>query len=311
VHRHLREVEHLLGCKLEESAAPTCSGLWLRGAFGGSAYRQHIFPDALSPPTNRGDIVATAALSPTETKVLSTYNSTDSGVKRRKTPHKSAWLGAADIGSSLASGVITYGSTSYVPRVGRALQSEQVEPPGLPEDRALVRSTHLKRNHGTCKGAAREGAEALGLEAARERAAPEAAVQGVDPIIFMNRTKARAQAEAFFKLKFFTELWLYSISPDIVEAAGSAFGDRLGLHETFQSLHDAGEKLMKCAENKRRRGPDKVNICRFQYEEWEIRGTKITFPDFGSEPDVEECVKPPGEITECPWTVYIYNVLEA
>jgi streptogramin lyase len=257
----------------------------------------------------QGDAVATAALSSEATKVLSTYNSTEFGVPNaEKAPPKFAWLGAADIGSSLASGVITYGSTSYVPQVGRGLQSEQVEPPGLPGGSGAGALYTAQEEPWNMQGAARAGAEAPGLEAARERAALEAAVEGVDPIIFMNRTKARAQAEAFFNLKFFTEVVaLFDIPGDIVEAAGSAFGDRLGLDEAFQWLHDAGEKLMKCAENKRWRGPYKVNICRFQYEEWEIRGTKITFPDFGSEPDVEECVKPPGDIVECPWTVYIFK----
>jgi hypothetical protein len=79
----------------------------------------------------QGDAIVTAALSTTETKLLSTYNSTEFGVPNAgKTPPKFAWLGANDIASAFSSGVITYGATSYVPQTGRAQQSEAVEPPG-------------------------------------------------------------------------------------------------------------------------------------------------------------------------------------
>jgi sugar lactone lactonase YvrE len=123
----------------------------------------------------RGDIVATAALSPSETKVLSTYNSTEFGVPNEKEPPKFAWLGAGDVSKSLASGVITYGATSYVPQTGRALQSEQVEPPGLPEGSGAGAPYTSQEEPWNMQGAAREGAEAPGLEAGREREAAEAA----------------------------------------------------------------------------------------------------------------------------------------
>ncbi len=80
-----------------------------------------------------GDVVATAALSETETKLLSTYNPTEFGVpKSGATPPKYAWLGAEGLSteSSLGSGVATQAGASYVPQIGRDLQTAPVTPPG-------------------------------------------------------------------------------------------------------------------------------------------------------------------------------------
>jgi streptogramin lyase len=262
----------------------------------------------------QGNITATAALSSSETKLLSTYNSTEFGApNKEKAPPKFAWLGAGGIASSFTSGVITYGATSYVPQIGRALQSEVVEAPGIAPHGTGAGAAYVSQvEPWVFQGAAAEAAEAPGLEAAREQAALEAATRAVDPIVFMNRTKAKAKGEAFLNIAVWAEIAsLLDIPESVVELVGSKFGESLGLGDAFVWLHDAGEKLIKCAENKRWQGPYKVNICRFEYGELENTILKVKFVDFSSEPDVEECVKPPGEITECPWTVYIYKVLEA
>ncbi len=81
----------------------------------------------------QGNIVGTAALSEAETKLLSTYNSTEFGVPQPgTTPPKYAWLGAAGVWSepSLSSGVSTQGGGSYVPQIARNLQTFPVIPPG-------------------------------------------------------------------------------------------------------------------------------------------------------------------------------------
>jgi hypothetical protein len=124
----------------------------------------------------QGDIVATAADNTTETKLLSTYNSTEFGVPNGgKAPPKYSWLGATGVSSELSSGVVTYGATSYVPQTGMALQSEEVMPPGLPEGSGGGSSYTLQEEPWNLQGAAREGAEAPGLEAGREIEAMEAA----------------------------------------------------------------------------------------------------------------------------------------
>lgn len=80
-----------------------------------------------------GNIVAAAADSQSETKLLSTYNSIDFGVPNEgKTPPRYAWLGATGVSTetTLGSGVSTESGTSYVPQVARDLQTAPVVPPG-------------------------------------------------------------------------------------------------------------------------------------------------------------------------------------
>ncbi|HTB50824.1 MAG TPA: hypothetical protein VK701_07590, partial [Solirubrobacteraceae bacterium] len=80
----------------------------------------------------QGNIVATASLSETETKLLSTYSSTEFGVPQAGTTvPKYGWLGASGLSSELpTSGVVTTGASSYVPEIGRPLQSETIASPG-------------------------------------------------------------------------------------------------------------------------------------------------------------------------------------
>ncbi len=135
-----------------------------------------------------GDVAATVKDKTGETELLSKYNSTEFGAPTNgKEPPKYAWLGAAGVAKSFPSGVITYGATSYVPQTGRALQSQGVEPPGLPDGSGLSAPYTAQEEPWNMQGAAREGAEAPGLEAGREREAAAAALraceasEGCDP----------------------------------------------------------------------------------------------------------------------------------
>ncbi len=81
----------------------------------------------------QGNIVGTASLSESETKLLSTYDSTEFGVPQPgTTPPKYAWLGAGGVASEPAfeSGVSTQSGATYVPLIGRALQTEPIASPG-------------------------------------------------------------------------------------------------------------------------------------------------------------------------------------
>jgi YD repeat-containing protein len=79
----------------------------------------------------QGNIVGTAALNEGETKLLSTYNSTEFGVPSEgKAPPPYAWLGAGELATELSSGVSTEGGASYVPQIARSLQTSPVVPPG-------------------------------------------------------------------------------------------------------------------------------------------------------------------------------------
>ncbi len=78
----------------------------------------------------QGNIVATASLSATETKLLSTYNSTEFGVPSGKTATPTyAWLGATGLSSQLPSGTITQDGATYVPQTGRQLQTQPFDLP--------------------------------------------------------------------------------------------------------------------------------------------------------------------------------------
>jgi hypothetical protein len=80
----------------------------------------------------QGDVVAEAAVSETETKLLKKYNSTEFGVPNGKeAPPKYAWLGASGLTSELPSGVITQDGITYVPVTGRPLQTEGVALPAI------------------------------------------------------------------------------------------------------------------------------------------------------------------------------------
>jgi YD repeat-containing protein len=80
----------------------------------------------------QGDVVGTAALSETETKLLSAYNSTEFGVQVNGVPPtKLSWLGAEGVSSELSSGALIMGTVAYVPQLGRPLQTQAVIPPGM------------------------------------------------------------------------------------------------------------------------------------------------------------------------------------
>jgi RHS repeat-associated protein len=71
-----------------------------------------------------GDIIATAALSETETKLLSTSDTTEYGVPRTSTPPKYNWLGSDQRPTELPSGLIDMGARGYIPQLGRFEQTD-------------------------------------------------------------------------------------------------------------------------------------------------------------------------------------------
>jgi RHS repeat-associated protein len=71
-----------------------------------------------------GDIIATAALSETETKLLSTSDTTEYGVPRTGSPAKYSWLGSAQRPTELPTGIIDMGARAYIPQLGRFEQTD-------------------------------------------------------------------------------------------------------------------------------------------------------------------------------------------
>ncbi|MGC2374141.1 MAG: SMP-30/gluconolactonase/LRE family protein [Solirubrobacteraceae bacterium] len=86
----------------------------------------------------QGDVVDTASASETETKVLSSYNSTEFGAPLNgPPPTKYSWLGADGVSSEQASGLITQDGMSYIPQTGRPLQTQGIAPP-TPDNNATA-----------------------------------------------------------------------------------------------------------------------------------------------------------------------------
>ncbi len=106
------------------------SGNWTRniqGLGGGlAAIQVNGATPVLQLTDLHGDIIATASASETETKLLSSTETSEYGVPTTSSPAKYSWLGAKQQPTELASGVVAMGSRSYVPQLGRYLQTDPV-----------------------------------------------------------------------------------------------------------------------------------------------------------------------------------------
>lgn len=113
---------------------------WTRNIPGIGGTLTAIQSSSISEPTVlelhnlQGDIVAKAALSDTETKLLSTYNSGAFGVPSEGPPPKYAWLGADGLTTELPTGIATNNGASYVPQIARSLQTAPIISPGALPD---------------------------------------------------------------------------------------------------------------------------------------------------------------------------------
>jgi YD repeat-containing protein len=79
----------------------------------------------------RGNIVGQAGISESETKLQASFNNTEFGVPPGgKTSAKYAWLGATGVKTEFETGIATESGASYVPQIGRRIQTASVVPPG-------------------------------------------------------------------------------------------------------------------------------------------------------------------------------------
>ncbi len=246
----------------------------------------------------QGNVAATIGDKAGETKLLSSYNSTEFGVPNAgKAPPKLAWLGAAGVESALPSGVVTYGSTSYVPQTARALQGQQVEAPGLPGGSGVGAAYTAQQEPWNMQGAARAGAEAPGLEAAREQAALEAAIaaagEGHDPAVLLSLADARIKGEAFLKIATAAEVIsaIGSIPDAILEKVAGVIWDHFSVDIGLDWYHKAGQKLVQCS-HLYKKG---FRRCMFKYQEDSIEflGLGASWVYLGSPPEVEKCALTP------------------
>jgi YD repeat-containing protein len=120
----------------------------------------------------QGDVVGTAALSELETKLLSSYNSTEFGVPTTSSPPRYSWQGASGTATELSSGITNSDTTSYVPQLGRALQTESIVPPGASPDGVYTATPYVTQMEPWVgQSDAAWGAGSVEREAARQAAA--------------------------------------------------------------------------------------------------------------------------------------------
>ncbi len=124
-----------------------------------------------------GNIVATAALSETATKLSTTYNSTEFGIPTATKPPEYSWLGADWITANPTTGTITEDGITYVPQIGSPLQTQPIEPinPAF-EGTPYMSSISNAAVEGAIAAAGRASSRAL--EAFAAAAAAASAVQG-------------------------------------------------------------------------------------------------------------------------------------
>jgi YD repeat-containing protein len=120
----------------------------------------------------QGNVVATAALSETTTKVLTTYSSTEFGVPQSGTePPKYAWLGSTGVTSESTTGTIVQDGITYVPQTGRPLQTQSLTVP-IPQNAAKAYTATLEPwvAEGDAAAAAQQVVNAEQARAAAEQA---------------------------------------------------------------------------------------------------------------------------------------------
>jgi YD repeat-containing protein len=260
------------------------SGKWARNVpgIGGSfdATQSSTGSITLQIHDLQGNIVGTASKSETETKLLSTYNSTEFGAPNEgKAPPKYAWLGAEGIATELpATGVLTKSGASYVPQLARTLQTAQVTPPG-----AFPNGTGSGMMYvATISAADLASAEAHAMlvsqevEAARQQAQFEAELnremetEGEDPIVYYNMEEAESVGRRLIAMGTLGEAadFLISIPDALLGTIESKFEKAVGgITAVLGWFHNAGQKLVQCSKES--------FVCEFSFKEWNILGIKL------------------------------------
>jgi YD repeat-containing protein len=129
----------------------------------------------------QGNIVATAALSETETKLLSIYNSTEFGVQANGAPpSKYSWLGAGGFSAEFSSGASASKGAAYVPQLGKVLQTQAIVPPGAVPNGTYISPYVTTISSADWQSSSAFAAEAPTREAARQlKAAEEACLNNI------------------------------------------------------------------------------------------------------------------------------------
>jgi RHS repeat-associated protein len=122
-------ISHYAGASESPAWTVDTSGNWTRtimgiGGFAATQYNGEA--PVLQIENLHGDVVGTASISETATGLTSTNDTSEYGVPRTSSPPKYSWLGGDQKSTELASGVVAMGARSYVPQLGRFLQTDPV-----------------------------------------------------------------------------------------------------------------------------------------------------------------------------------------
>ena len=255
----------------------------------------------------KGDVIATAELSPSATKLESTYNSTEFGVpNKEKTPPPFAWLGAADISTSLSSGVITYGATSYVPQTGRTLQSLPVQSPGYPTPIGGGTYATFTAEPWNMQGAARVEAEAPGIAAAEQREAWEVALKNAiaeeqDPVFHYRAWEAKLKAqEVNHDLAIGNALEAVGVFLGSLDEAAERSIKSLWSDSVVGRWAGEAEEYLGFCVNTLHSDQDSHGGCRMLFYDMFWEGSEV--PNFFEKPVISYCLKMSSntvEIGEC------------
>jgi RHS repeat-associated protein len=177
------EAQHYAGPSSTPAWTSEISGNWTRNitSLGGLVAIQHNGEAPVLQLTNlHGDIVATALDTEMATALSSKIGeSSEYGVPATEAPPKYSWLGAHQLPTELPSGVIQMGARSYIPQLGRYLQTDP-QPGGSANAYAYVFGDPINTTDLTGENASGPSAWAISLAAeltSGEAAAYETAVR--------------------------------------------------------------------------------------------------------------------------------------
>ena len=185
----------------------TPSGHWTRNISGINGALAAIQNSAgtteLQIADLHGDIVATASLSETETKLHPATETTEYGVPREgSTPRKYSWLGSDELPTELPSGIIAMGARTYIPQLGRFLEEDPV-PGGSANAYAYTYGDPVSTADpsgaytATAEGWAIDGSNRIAQEGVQVREAELAAIKAAEEQAAREEAERRAaEAEA-------------------------------------------------------------------------------------------------------------------
>jgi YD repeat-containing protein len=240
----------------------------------------------------QGNAVATVPVGEKETKLQTTYNSTEFGVPTNGAPPKYGWLGASGITSESPSGAVVQDGIAYVPQTGQALQTQGLRLPN-PENAAAPFAIILSSwvVEGTAAVAEQlTNAEEAQRELEESEEDLEELLSAPDPDkgpYFYSQGDARRLGEKLNALKDWSEIvdgveGLLGLADPPAWLVGAVVS-LVVLGEAQHWLHNTGGKLEQCGKNEE----GWVAMCRLEYGTKSILGAE--FVDFTHTSDVRKC----------------------